>query len=155
MGASDGAVVGLTKIVDAGPPAKRWNLVIVAEGYRKVELPKFAIDARSVAVGTVLTEARDAGEDDPRVERFELRVVDAESRLDVGAKIFDDDVGFCDERTKQCRTIRVLQIDADAALVAMQVLDVGTVTRAGDGAARGVTRRRRFDLDDVRTPVGE
>lgn len=49
MGIEDGAVVGLAKIVDAGPPAKRWNLVIVAEGYRQAELGQFAIDARSLA----------------------------------------------------------------------------------------------------------
>jgi hypothetical protein len=49
MGISDGAVVGLTRIVNAGSPAKRWNLVIVAEGYRRQELAQFAIDAGSVA----------------------------------------------------------------------------------------------------------
>ncbi len=75
--------------------------------------------------------------------------------FDVGAKILDDDVGFCDERTKQRRAVGVFQIDADAALVAMQVLIVGTVTRAGDGSARSVARRRWLDLDDVRAPVGE
>jgi IgA Peptidase M64 len=49
MGASDGAVDRLARIVNAGSPRKRWNLVIVAEGYRRAELAQFAIDARSFA----------------------------------------------------------------------------------------------------------
>ncbi len=47
MGASDGRVVGTTRIVDNGDVSERWNLVIVAEGYREAELPQFAIDAQS------------------------------------------------------------------------------------------------------------
>lgn len=47
MGAADGRVLGTTKIVDHGDAAERWNLVIVAEGYREGELPLFATDAQS------------------------------------------------------------------------------------------------------------
>jgi len=47
MGASDGRVVGTTRIVDNGDVSERWNLVIVAEGYRETELPQFALDAQS------------------------------------------------------------------------------------------------------------
>jgi IgA peptidase M64 len=47
MGAADGRVVGTTRIVDSGDPAERWNLVIVAEGYRESELPQFERDAQS------------------------------------------------------------------------------------------------------------
>jgi hypothetical protein len=49
MGSADGRVIGLTKIVDAGPPGSRWNLVIVADGYRAPELGAFAEDARAVS----------------------------------------------------------------------------------------------------------
>jgi hypothetical protein len=49
MGTSDGAVLGTTKIVDAGPAAQRWNIVIVSEGYRSSEMPQFATDARQFA----------------------------------------------------------------------------------------------------------
>ena len=33
MGVGDGNVIGLTKIHDSGPPAQRFNLVLVAEGF--------------------------------------------------------------------------------------------------------------------------
>ena len=47
--ASNGEVLGATKIVDAGPPEKRWNAVIVSEGYRKDEIEQFANDAKDFA----------------------------------------------------------------------------------------------------------
>jgi hypothetical protein len=49
MGASDGRIVGLTKIVDAGPPTRRWNLVIVSDGYLAGDMAAFANDAQAVA----------------------------------------------------------------------------------------------------------
>lgn len=56
MGTSDGTVLGSTKIVDAGPATKRWNVVIVSEGYRGSEMSQFATDARQFA-STLLATA--------------------------------------------------------------------------------------------------
>src|SRR5262245_30302081 len=47
MGAADGRIIGTTKIVDNGDASERWNLVILAEGYRESELPQFVADAQS------------------------------------------------------------------------------------------------------------
>jgi hypothetical protein len=41
MSASDGYVVGVTKVVDHGPDNARWNLVIVGDGYRASELSDY------------------------------------------------------------------------------------------------------------------
>jgi hypothetical protein len=49
MGTSDGQVLGATRIVEAGPPEQRWNIVIVSEGYRSDEMAQFAIDAQQFA----------------------------------------------------------------------------------------------------------
>ena len=46
MTTSDGTVIGTTRIVDNGSPACRFNLVLVAEGYRQTELAQFAADAQ-------------------------------------------------------------------------------------------------------------
>ncbi len=51
MGVADGTVIGAVKIVDNGDPAERFNLVLVAEGYRESELGKFAADAQHFANG--------------------------------------------------------------------------------------------------------
>jgi hypothetical protein len=45
MGINDGMVIGTTKIVDRGDPADRFNLVILAEGYRQGELGVFTGEA--------------------------------------------------------------------------------------------------------------
>ena len=56
MGTSDGTVLGSTKIVDAGPATQRWNVVIVSEGYRSIEMAQFATDAQQFA-NTLLATA--------------------------------------------------------------------------------------------------
>ncbi|HEX6650347.1 MAG TPA: M64 family metallopeptidase [Pyrinomonadaceae bacterium] len=49
MGTSDGQILGFSKIVDAGPQAQRWNVVIVSEGYQSSEMALFANDANKFA----------------------------------------------------------------------------------------------------------
>ena len=46
MGAGDGIVIGITKIVDNGSESDRFNIVLVAEGYQAAELTQFASDAQ-------------------------------------------------------------------------------------------------------------
>jgi hypothetical protein len=41
MAASDGTVLGLTKVYDEGPASDRWNLVIVSEGYTSAQISDF------------------------------------------------------------------------------------------------------------------
>ncbi len=49
MTTADGNVIGTTKIVDNGPDAERFNLVLVAEGYQTNEMAQFAADAQQFA----------------------------------------------------------------------------------------------------------
>ena len=44
MTAADGAVLGVTRVLDHGPAAQRWNVVVLGDGYRAAELPKFHDD---------------------------------------------------------------------------------------------------------------
>ncbi|MFF7123949.1 M64 family metallopeptidase [Streptomyces sp. NPDC008240] len=44
MTAADGAIVGMAKVLDHGPAATRWNVVILGDGYRAPELPKYRAD---------------------------------------------------------------------------------------------------------------
>jgi hypothetical protein len=55
MGTSDGQVLGATKIVDGGPAEKRWNVVIVSEGYRNSEMAQFAEDATQFGAALLST----------------------------------------------------------------------------------------------------
>src|SRR5262252_2284233 len=56
MTASDGSVRGVTKIVDHGPDASRWNFVILGDGYQSTELATFESDATDF-VNTLSTTA--------------------------------------------------------------------------------------------------
>ncbi len=47
MSASDGFVVGSTKVVDHGPDSQRWNLVIIGDGYRVGELTQYHTDVQN------------------------------------------------------------------------------------------------------------
>ena len=48
MGAANGRVVGTTQIVNVGLSSKRWDLVIISEGYQSGQLAQFATDADSL-----------------------------------------------------------------------------------------------------------
>jgi hypothetical protein len=47
MSASDGHIIGSTKIVDHGPDNVRWNLVIVGDGYRATEIGQYHTDVET------------------------------------------------------------------------------------------------------------
>ena len=55
MGSTDGAIHGLTKIVNAGTDSGKWDLVLVAEGYQSGQLTQFGTDARAVANALLAT----------------------------------------------------------------------------------------------------
>ncbi|HZV69837.1 MAG TPA: M64 family metallopeptidase [Saprospiraceae bacterium] len=47
MSATDGYIVGTTKVVDHGPDNLRWNLVIIGDGYREGELTQYHTDVQN------------------------------------------------------------------------------------------------------------
>jgi hypothetical protein len=46
MSTSDGSVLGVTRIVDHGPDAARWNFAILGEGYQDAELDAYRGDVQ-------------------------------------------------------------------------------------------------------------
>jgi IgA Peptidase M64 len=80
---ADGRIIGPRKIVDHGPNAKRYNIVILGDGYRQAELAKYAADVNSfvakfkatvpfdklwpgINIHRVDVTSVDSGADDPR-----------------------------------------------------------------------------------------
>jgi hypothetical protein len=59
MSTADGQVVGFTKLVDNGPAAMRWNLVLMGDGYQASELPIFRSDADAFVAELGSTEPFD------------------------------------------------------------------------------------------------
>ena len=82
MSASDGTIVGTTQILDNGPAIRRFNIVLLSEGYQQAQLGQFANDANdfvarlsrtapfhlvmnSINVFRVDVASTDSGSDDP------------------------------------------------------------------------------------------
>ena len=112
------------------------------------------IEARTLAVGPVLAEARDAGVDQPRVDLAQRRIVDAEPLFHVRPEVLDHHVGLGGQPAQHGNAARRLQVERDAALVAVQVLEVRSVPRATQSVALFQVAWQ-LDLDDVGTPVGQ
>jgi hypothetical protein len=83
MSTSDGQVGALHKLVDHGPNAQRYNIVILGDGYQAAELGKFATDADTFVARLQATDpfgalwpginvfrldvtSKDSGADDPK-----------------------------------------------------------------------------------------
>jgi hypothetical protein len=121
MGSTDGAIIGLTKIVNAGTASGKWNLVIVAEGYTSRELTQFDTHARAFATTLLATppftalaaainvykldvSSTDSGADDPTACGGTGAVVNT---------FFD--ASFCNSGLR-----RFLLVDSDAVLDAVE-----------------------------------
>ena len=121
MGTSDGQVLGPKKIVDAGPPERRWNVVIVSEGYRSDEMDQFATDAKDFADALLAAAPFDRLR--PAINIFRIDVTSTDSGADdpvkcggTGAKprtYFDAKFCFDDKirrllGTKESKVVKVL-----------------------------------------------
>ncbi len=60
------------------------------------------VEARPFLIRTGLPVGRDAGIDDPRIDRFQVRVIDLQPPFHVGAEILDHDVGLFGQ-PQECR----------------------------------------------------
>ncbi len=105
-------------------------------------------------IGAVLAEARNAAIDDARIDFPYALVVDPEFCLNVGTEVLDDHVGLFCEPLKYVEAPRVLQIERHGALVAVQILKVGTLARSARLLAAGILQQG-IDLDDIGAPVRE
>jgi hypothetical protein len=47
MSTADGTIVGTTKVVDHGPNAQRYNIVVLGDGYRSNEMNKYQADVQN------------------------------------------------------------------------------------------------------------
>ena len=80
MSETDGTVIGTTQIINNGPPSRRWNLVILGDGYRKSELPTFSTDAQSFVTSLFATAPFDVMK--PAINVFRVDVESTDSGAD-------------------------------------------------------------------------
>ena len=135
---------------DAHRPLSR----LARHGHQAAHALRDLIDAGTRDIRPVLAEARDRAIDDARVHGLHGLIIDAEAMLHVRPVVLDHDVGGLDELEEDRPTLVRLQIQRDAALVALDVLEIGPVAGAA-GGLRGVRVLRCLDLDHVRAPVAK
>jgi hypothetical protein len=99
-------------------------------------------------------EARDAREHNAWVDLLQRVVIDPEPEFDVRAIIFDHHVGGLGQAREDLARLGQLQVQRHRPLIAVQVLHVGAMPRPAH-AFIGIDPRRRLDLDDVGTEIGE
>ena len=112
-------------------------------------------ESRTTGVRADLAEPGDAGQDETRVVRRELRVAQAPALERAGAEVLDDDVGVGDETAEHVLALGRAEVERDPALVSVDDLgpEADAVLTRPMGAHRvapGV-----FDLDDVGAEVAQ
>lgn len=175
MTAQDGRVVRTVKVVDNGPDAARWNLVVLSEGYREDEFGQFATDVDDLADAVLAAEpfdalrqavnvhrvdvaSTDSGADDPpeevlRPDPSGPPIVNCDGGTDTTARTFFD-ATFCGDGLNR----RLLTVDAAAVLdvvdervpewdVAMVI--VNSTVRGGSGGASVPVLSKSSDMHEV------
>ena len=77
MGVGDGSVIGRTKILDNGNASKRFNIVLVSEGYQATELNQFHNHAQNFVNHLIVTPPFDTMEDAINIYRVDVSSTDS------------------------------------------------------------------------------
>jgi hypothetical protein len=114
------------------------------------------VEAAFLPVGAGLAEAGNRRIDDARVDFLDRLVVDAELFGDARPEILDDDVGRGGELHEYFLALRLLHVERDALLVAIEHRKaIALVVDLGLEAARAVAFGKSFDLGHVGAHVRE
>src|SRR5262249_34057339 len=111
--------------------------------------------------GTAPALARAPGVDEAWIDGAHVVPRDAQTLPGVVEKAGEEDVGAGDEAVEQGATLRLPEVDADAALVAPEMLDEEVAPRGArnqsrrDEPADRVAEAGVLDLHDLRAPVAE
>src|SRR5262245_33297339 len=151
--------------VHAGPAVADVGAV---EQWRAVGLPGHAhraggrlghwLEALVGAVWTVGAEAFDRGIHRARVQHLDRLVAQAEPLHHSRAEVFGNDIGLSDQAARDVLALGRLQIDDDAALVAVEQqkeIAVGRIVRRRPQPPRPVAVRRPLDLDHIGAEPGQ
>src|SRR5690606_28621532 len=101
-----------------------------------------------------LAKAGDRTVDQVRPHSAERCVVDAELRCDTGAEVFDNDIALRGEARRDLASPVRLEIELEAALVAIDQFEAHADTFAESAHGPLVIARRRLDLDDLGSDIG-
>lgn len=151
MGVQDGEIVGATQIVDNGPANKRWNQVLIAEGYLKSELGTFHSDVNGYVQHLFSSPPFDEPDVQQAINIYRIDVASDESGADdpapcggTGAQVATFfDATFCTSGLRRLLTVNtktVLDVAKEHVSQWHQILVmVNTASWGGSGGLIGTT----------------
>src|SRR4051794_16451694 len=139
-------------VVDRNPDPHRPLPRQAGDRHQAPHALRDLIDTGAALIRPVLPEPRDRAIDNARIDLAHGVVIDAEPVFDGRFEILDDDIGLFDELEEDFLPLRALQIERQRPLVAVQILEIGTVAAA---AGRIGMLAGRLDLDDIGAPIGK
>jgi hypothetical protein len=95
------------------------------------------------------------GEDQRRIDGLEVFVADAEPLHRAGAEVFSHDIDGARQTKHHSAAVGLAQVQAEAALVAVQRLEVGTEAVLVDTQPAAGVAARLLNFDHVRAQVSE
>src|SRR5439155_21947868 len=145
-------------IADIGAVQRRRAAGYAGDAHRARGRLRDRLEAFETAIRAVGAEALDRGVNGARVEFLHRVVAEPQSLHDAGAEILGDDIAFLDQAAGDFLPLRGLQVDDDAALVAVEqqeekAVELGIV--AVPQLAGAVAALRVLDLDHIGAEPGQ
>ena len=131
----------------------------VSCGAGDADQAEFRLDQQ--VVGLLLRErpalavARDVADDELRVARREVGVAQAEAGGGAGCEVLQQHIGAANQPIQYLRRFRMLQVERDAALAAIEPNEeAGLTVHVAVVVTREVALTRALHLDDIGTEIG-
>ena len=150
------------EVPDRDPALDRAAAGLAGDAHQPAHALHGDVERALARIGSGLTVPRDRAVHDPRIAGAHRGVVRAEAREHPGSVVLDEHVGRIGEPKQPIDAGAVLEVEDDAALVAVErgeVLAVGGPAVGGRGerrpASHAVASVGAFDLDDIRPEIRE
>src|SRR5206468_5097508 len=154
----NGKVHAGAAVADVGAVEQRRPVGLAGHAHRAGGRLGHWLEALVGAVGTVGAEALDRGIHRTRVQHLDRLVAQPESLHHPRAEVFGDDIGLRDQAARNILALDSLQIDDDAALVAVEQqkeIAVGRIVRRRPQLPRPVAVRGPLNLDHIGAEPGQ
>ena len=140
------------KVRDRDADAERPSARLAGHGHQPAQALRDLVHPAPVGIGPGLAEARDGAVDDPRVDRANGLVIDAEAMLHVGPHVLDDDVRVPGQTQEEVAPLGCFQVDPDRTLAPVQILEIAAVAGPDQIAGR-LVRLAPLDPEHIGAPV--
>jgi hypothetical protein len=152
-----GAKHACAGVADGRARPDRWLVGMTVHPHRAAHRLGDHVEGQIVRVLAFRREALDLGEDQSRIERAQVRIVESEAREGARRHVLDQDIGLADHPPQERLALFALEVAGHAALVEVvvdEIVRIGVGAIAESPAAR-LAAMRLLHLDDVGPKPGQ